>query len=126
VNVRHEILSEAVDIVGELFDGGYVNYVGRHYRVDPAKLWDLPERRTPIAVAVSGRQSVSRYAPVSDAMVAVEPKAELCARWDEVRTQLGQDASRKVGQMPVCWDPDRDMAVRRAHEQFRWFGGGGR
>jgi alkanesulfonate monooxygenase SsuD/methylene tetrahydromethanopterin reductase-like flavin-dependent oxidoreductase (luciferase family) len=25
VNVRHEMLSEAVDIIGELFDGGYVN-----------------------------------------------------------------------------------------------------
>jgi G6PDH family F420-dependent oxidoreductase len=27
-------------------------------------------------------------------------------------------------QLPVCWDPDRDAAVRRAHEQFRWFAGG--
>ena len=24
----------------------------------------------------------------------------------------------------MCWDPDRDAAVKRAHEQFRWFGGG--
>ena len=26
--------------------------------------------------------------------------------------------------MPICWDPDRDAAVQRAHEQFRWFAGG--
>jgi G6PDH family F420-dependent oxidoreductase len=26
--------------------------------------------------------------------------------------------------MPVSWDPDRDKAIERAHEQFRWFGGG--
>ena len=26
--------------------------------------------------------------------------------------------------MPISWDPDRDAAVARAHEQFRWFGGG--
>ena len=31
---------------------------------------------------------------------------------------------RVIGQIPVCWDPDRDTAVERAHEQFRWFAGG--
>ena len=29
-----------------------------------------------------------------------------------------------IGQIPLCWDPDRDKAVERAHEQFRWFAGG--
>jgi Luciferase-like monooxygenase len=31
---------------------------------------------------------------------------------------------RVVGQIPVSWDPDRDAAVERAHDQFRWFAGG--
>ena len=31
---------------------------------------------------------------------------------------------RVVGQIPVSWDPDRDTAVKRAHDQFRWFAGG--
>jgi G6PDH family F420-dependent oxidoreductase len=26
--------------------------------------------------------------------------------------------------VPVCWDPDRDAAIERAHRQFRWFAGG--
>ena len=29
-----------------------------------------------------------------------------------------------IGQIPICWDPDRDAAVARAHDQFRWFAGG--
>jgi G6PDH family F420-dependent oxidoreductase len=36
------------------------------------------------------------------------------------------DAGRIVGQIPICRDPDRDAAVQRAHDQFRWFGGGWR
>jgi hypothetical protein len=28
----------------------------------------------------------------------------------------------KVGQVAVAYDPDREAAVARAHEQFRWFG----
>ena len=26
--------------------------------------------------------------------------------------------------MPISWDPDRSVAIERAHEQFRWFAGG--
>ncbi|GHG30486.1 MULTISPECIES: LLM class F420-dependent oxidoreductase [Amycolatopsis] len=121
-NVRHEMLAEAVDIIGSLFGGGYVDYEGKHFRVDSAKLWDLPEKRTPIGVAVSGSQSVRRFAPVADVMIAVEPKVELSQEWDA--TKLGGAPSRKVGQLPVSWGTDRDAAVKRAHEQFRWFAGG--
>ncbi len=120
-NVRHDMLAEAVQIIGGLFDGGYFNYEGTHFRVDSAKLWDLPERRTPVAIAVSGSQSVQRFAPVADAMIAVEPDSDIVGEWDA--TKPGP-ASRKIGQLPISWGPDRDAAVKRAHEQFRWFAGG--
>ena len=120
VNVRHEMLVEAVQIISGLFDGGYVNFAGDHFRVDSAKLWDLPDIRVPLAVAVSGDQSVQRFAPLVDAMIAVEPEATLCDEWDRV----GRRDAPKIGQVPVSWDADRDVAITRAHEQFRWFAGG--
>jgi G6PDH family F420-dependent oxidoreductase len=120
VNVRHEMLVEAVQIISSLFDGGDVNFAGEYFRVDSAKLWDLPDIRVPIGVAVSGSQSVQRFAPLADAMIAVEPEAELCEEWDRV----GRRDAPKIGQLPVSWDGDRDAAITRAHEQFRWFAGG--
>jgi len=120
-NVRHERLEEALEIISALFDGGYVNYVGRHYRVDSAKVWDLPEQRVPIGVAVSGDQSIAKFAPMADHLIAVEPEAELVTTWDKA---AGSTESRKIGQIPICWDTDRDRAIDRAHQQFRWFGGG--
>lgn len=36
----------------------------------------------------------------------------------------GGTGKPRVGQLPVSYDPDRGVAVARAHEQFRWFGGG--
>ncbi|GHF48839.1 G6PDH family F420-dependent oxidoreductase [Amycolatopsis bartoniae] len=123
-NVRHEMLAEAVEIIGELFDGGYVNFSGQHYRVDSAKLWDLPDRRTPIGIAVSGQQSVSRFAPVADALIATEPKGDLVKAWDAERAKASADATRKFAQLPVSFGTDREAAERRAHEQFRWFSGG--
>ena len=119
-NVRHEMLREAIDVISALFDGGYVNIAGEHFRVDSAKLWDLPERRVPIAVAVSGRQSIERFAPHAEAMVAVEANADLVQMWDAAEPA----GRRKIGQIPICWDPDTEAAVARAHDQFRWFAGG--
>jgi G6PDH family F420-dependent oxidoreductase len=120
-NVRHVMLSEAIEIIRCLFDEGYVSLDGEHFRVDSAKLWDLPEQRVPIGVAVSGDQSIEKFAPLADHLIAVEPKAELVQKWDDVSDGR---SSRKIGQIPISWDTDRDRAVARAHEQFRWFAGG--
>lgn len=122
VNERHERLIEAVDIIAALLDGGYVNYRGHYYRVDSAKIWDLPEARIPIGVAVSGPQSVATFAPKAEVMIAVEPDRDLGIVWDGAsRTRR---ATRKVGQIPISWDTDVEAARTRAHEQFRWFAGG--
>ncbi|WP_345718710.1 TIGR03557 family F420-dependent LLM class oxidoreductase [Kineosporia mesophila] len=122
VNTRHEKLEEAVDIIGGLFDGGYVTYSGKHYHVDSAKLWDLPENRVPIGVAVSGAQSVAAFAPKAEVMISTEPDPELGRGWDAA--SASGSPARKVGQLPISWDSDREAAVQRAHEQFRWFAGG--
>jgi G6PDH family F420-dependent oxidoreductase len=122
VNTRHEKLVEAIEIIRALFEGGYVNYRGKHYEVDSAKLWDAPEQPLPIGVAVSGPQSVDAFAPLADVMIAVEPDPELAPRWDAAR-KYGTP-TRKVGQLPIAWDHDADAAKARAHEQFRWFAGG--
>ncbi|HEX2807024.1 MAG TPA: TIGR03557 family F420-dependent LLM class oxidoreductase, partial [Kineosporiaceae bacterium] len=121
VNVRHEMLAEALDVITALFDGGYVTYHGTYFQVDSARLWDLPRQRVPIGVAVSGRQSIDSFAAMADVMIATEPDPSLAPIWDAARSSV---ASRKVGQLPISWDADQDAAVARAHEQFRWFAGG--
>ena len=77
VNVRHEMLAEAVTIINALFDGGYVDYARRATSgVDSAKLWDLPRAAAvPIGVAVSGAQSMRDVRRrCADHLIAVEPK----------------------------------------------------
>ncbi len=120
VNTRHAMLREAVEIIAKLFDGGYVNFQGTHFQVDSAKLWDLPEVRTPIGIAVSGQQSCELAGQYADVMIAVEPKAELGTMFDNA----GGRGKPRVGQLPVCFDPDEDAAEERAHRLFKWFGGG--
>jgi G6PDH family F420-dependent oxidoreductase len=120
VGVRHRMLDEAVDIIGALFDadGDTVNYRGTYFDIETAKLWDLPDQRVPIGVAVSGPDSCELAGRKADLMVAVEPKPELGEMFDAA----GGAGKPRVGQTAVAYDPDRDAAIRRAHEQFRWFG----
>src|SRR3954452_9130212 len=37
-DVRHEMVMEALQIIRDLFDGGYVNFRGEHFDVESAKL----------------------------------------------------------------------------------------
>jgi G6PDH family F420-dependent oxidoreductase len=119
-DVRHERLVEAVEIIRALFDGGYVNYRGQHFQAESAKLWDLPEVAPPIGIAVSGKQSCNLAGRLADMMIAVEPEASLVEMFDAA----GGTGKPRVGQVPVCFDDDRDAAMKRAHSLFRWFGGG--
>ena len=123
VDARQDMLAEAVEIIRELLTGELVTYDGDWFRVDSARVWDAPEDGVPIGLAVSGEKSVERFAPLGDHLIAVEPEADLVTGWKAARPD-GAPASRAIGQVPICWDPDRDAAVQRAHEQFRWFAGG--
>ncbi len=116
-NIRQERLVEAVDIINALFDGGSVNFQGKHLQVDSARLWDLPDVRVPVGIAVSGRQSCELFGPKGTVMVGIDPDAELTAMWDEY--SAGKP-SRKVAQLPISWDADVEAATARAHELFRW------
>lgn len=115
-NVRQDMLVEAVHIIRELFDGGSVSRHSQYYDVDSAKLWDLPDTRVPIGIAVSGKQSCELFSPLADVMVGIDPEPELVEFWDGAH----EGASRKVAQLPISWDADVEAAKARAHRYFRW------
>ncbi|MFG3115066.1 LLM class F420-dependent oxidoreductase [Streptomyces sp. NPDC048197] len=118
--VRLDKLAEAIEIIRKLFGGGEVTHHGTHFDVVHARLWDLPDEPPPIGVAVSGERSCEIAGKLGDLVIATEPKAELLTSFD----RHGGTGKPRVGQLPVCYDADRDAAVARAHDQFRWMLGG--
>ncbi len=118
---RQDMLEEAITIIRELLTGELITWEGDYFRIDSARIWDAPEGALPIGVAVSGDKSIERFAQLAEHLIAVEPDPELITGWSAANSHPG---SRSIGQVPICWDPDRATAVERAHDQFRWFAGG--
>ena len=102
-NVRHEMLDEALQIIRSLFGGEYVDFVGQHYRVDSAKLWDVADEPPKIGLAVSGAQSARLAGEYADAMIAVEPESELGEKFDLGRYH---EAILAHGTLPVKYLPE--------------------
>lgn len=126
VNQRQDMLVEAATVIRELHSGKLTTWEGDYYRIDSARIWDAPDDGVPIAIAVSGEKSVERFAPLADHLVAVEPDPDLVKMWDLAKGKgaKGDTTSRKIGQIPICWGPDKDQAIEKAHDQFPWFAGG--
>ena len=60
---------------------------------------------------MSGDRSVETFAPLADHLIAVEPNKDLVDAWHEARRATGLPGDvRVIGQIPICWDPDRDAA----------------
>jgi G6PDH family F420-dependent oxidoreductase len=119
VGVRHEMLREATEIIRALLaSDDRVNYRGKHFDVESAVLWDRPSEPVPIGIAVSGPDSCRLAGEQADIMIAVQPERELGEMFD----RAGGSGKPRVGQVALAYDSDRDAAVKRAHEQFRWFG----
>lgn len=120
VNVRHQMLTEAVEIISELFKGEYVNYQGSHFDVESAKLFDIPETPVPIGLALSGPQSAELAAQYAGLMIATEPRADLIQMFADAGG-AGRPAS---GQMMISWGPDEAAQRRLARDNFGWTAGG--
>src|SRR4051794_35277517 len=120
-DLRHEMLTEAIEIIRPLFDGGTVTYRGQHLETEGAKLWDLPPVAPRIGVAVSGPKSCELAGAHADLMIAVQAEAKYGKLFDAA----GGQGKPRVGQVGLSYDPDEALAKKRAHQQFRWFTGGG-
>ena len=121
VDVRHEMLEEAVDIIRTLWTGDWVTIRGEHLSVEDARLYDLPDEPPDLAVAVSGPASLDLAQRCgADAIVATEPEAELVDGWSE----RGGERSMTWTEVPFAWAPSIDEGRELARSRFR-FGAGG-
>ena len=120
VGVRHEMLSEAIDIISDAVRRRGQRQLARQVlrRRAGQAVGSAGASASRSASPSPGRRRAAWPASKADLMIAVEPEPELGEMFDAA----GGAGKPRVGQIALAYDPDRDAAVQRAHEQFRWFG----
>src|SRR5207253_7105675 len=108
---RIEMLEEAIEVIGLLWRGGYRTHGGKHYRVEQARIYTLPDELPPIAVAAGGPVAAELAGRAGDALVAVEPDQELVKEYE----RAGGKGPR-YGQVTVCWAGSEEEGIRIAHD----------
>lgn len=109
--VRREMLAEAVDVMRELWRGGLVSHRGRHYTVENARLYTLPDDPVEVMVAAGGTEAARLAAQVGDGLVATAPDRDLIAAFE-----AAGGGGPRFGQLTVCWAPSEREAVATAAE----------
>ncbi|NGO74358.1 LLM class F420-dependent oxidoreductase [Streptomyces sp. YC504] len=107
-HIRLDMLEEAVQVMRQLFTGEEINHYGKHYTVENARLYTVPDAPVPIDISGFGSKATSLASRVGDGYITMTPDAALVTRF-----RKGGGGSKPVsGGLKVCYGPDRDEAVR--------------
>jgi G6PDH family F420-dependent oxidoreductase len=112
--IRREMLEEAIDVMRTLWSGELTSHRGRHYTVENARIYTLPDDAIEVMVAASGPEAAELAGRVGDGFIGVAPDAELIDAFDSA----GGDGKPRFGQVTVCWAETEDEARRTA---FEWW-----
>jgi coenzyme F420-dependent glucose-6-phosphate dehydrogenase len=105
---RLEMLEEAVEVMRLLWQGGEQTHRGKHYTVDHARVYDIPDGGVDVYVAAAQQKAAELAGRIGDGLISTSPD-------EDVVKNFGQDKP-KLGMIHVAYDTDEDAALKRAHE----------
>jgi G6PDH family F420-dependent oxidoreductase len=114
-DVRLEMLEEAVAVMRELWQGDFVYHHGRHYTVENARVYTLPEQPPKVYVSAFGPKAFDLALRIGDGFITTQPDAEHVEEW---RAKAGADRPTQAG-YKVCVAESEDEGVAIAHRLWR-------
>jgi G6PDH family F420-dependent oxidoreductase len=114
VEVRQEMLEEAVAVIRQLWQGGYQDHHGRYYTVENARLYTLPSEPPDLLVAAAGPKAAELAGRIGDGLVCTSAEGELV----ETFVRAGGKSKPRYAELTVCWAEDERRARRTAHRQW--------
>lgn len=106
IDVRQDMLEEAVEIIRELWTGDEVSFWGGYYTVEKTRIFTLPQQETPIYLAAAGPDSAELAGKIGDGLVSVAPEKEVVETFEK----NGGAGKQKIGQITVVWAEDETQA----------------
>jgi G6PDH family F420-dependent oxidoreductase len=112
-DIRLEMLEEAIEVVRGLWTGESLTHRGAHYVVEDARIFDLPGQLPPLLVSAFGDKAVKVAARAGDGLWVTGMPAETIDKYHE-----GGGSGPIWSQLSLCWGPDKEEAIDRAHEMW--------
>src|SRR3954449_8437096 len=94
---RLEMLEEAVEVIRLLWQGGEQTHRGRHYTVDHARIYDVPDEPPEIYVAAAQPLAAKLAGRVGDGLISVAPDDDVISAFEEG----GGGGKPRIGMMHV-------------------------
>jgi G6PDH family F420-dependent oxidoreductase len=102
VDVRLEMLEEAVALIRDLWTGKVVTTEGKHYRVDHARIYNLPDTPPDIFISGFGPKATQLAARIGDGYINTAPDSELLGLFKEKSGGKPAQAGAKVAYAPTA------------------------
>jgi coenzyme F420-dependent glucose-6-phosphate dehydrogenase len=109
---RLEMLEEAVEVIRLLWQGGYQTHRGKHYTVEHARIFDLPDEPIEVAVAAMKPRAAELAGRIGDALINVAPQARIIERFEDG----GGKGKPKYSKLTVCYAASKEAARNTAFE----------
>lgn len=101
LDVRLEMLEEAVALIRELWTGEVVSHRGRHYTVDHARIYNCPSDPPDIYVSAFGPKALETAARIGDGYIGTAPDPDLVKRYKGLAEGRPAQAGAKVAFAPT-------------------------
>lgn len=103
---RLEMLEEAVQVIRQLLTGQLITHDGKHYKVDTARVYSVPDLPLPVFMSGFGEKAIRLAGRIADGHMSTKPNADFVRLYRE-----SGGADRPVqGGLKVCWSPDEASA----------------
>jgi G6PDH family F420-dependent oxidoreductase len=110
VDRRLEMLEEAVELIRRLWTGEVVSWEGKHYRVDHARIYNVPETPPEIYVSAFGPKALEIAARIGDGFINTAPDVDAVKRFKDASGDKPAHAGAKV-----AFAPTEDEGWEHAH-----------
>jgi coenzyme F420-dependent glucose-6-phosphate dehydrogenase len=108
---RAEMLIEAIEVMRGLWDGELYSHRGKHYVVENARIYSLPEQPPRVVIAASGPQTAELAAAHGDGLIVTSAQPGVLNAYRSAARTPGP----VYGQVTVCWAASPAAAQKTAH-----------
>jgi coenzyme F420-dependent glucose-6-phosphate dehydrogenase len=112
IDIRLEMLREAVEVIRKLWSGDQVDHRGEYFIVDNARIYTLPDEPPQIYMAASGEAAAKVAGEIADGLISTGPDPALVEAFGE------RNGRPRYGQVAVCWAHTEQQGIETAFKYW--------